>query len=213
MSPRGGRALILLFLLVAPALGAARKAPVDIDADVLDYDSKARVLYAEGHVVAVSSGTTMKADVLTYDLRTKILRSSGPAEITEGTRVTRGINLVYDLSVERGKLSQAVVDAPPWRAWGRTMERRGPNEFVMLDGVATSCDLDPPHYRIESKRLRVRPEESLYLTRGVMKVGNVPAFFMPWYYASLRPRKYNLEIHPSYNEGLGVYARGMLGYQ
>lgn len=64
-------------------------------------------------------------------------------------------------------------------------------------GYITTCDYDEPHYRFNVTEATVKQGKYIIAENLVMTIGNVPVFYLPWYYFSLEDperRPFSFEI-------------------
>ena len=154
---------------------------VTLNADTVSFNDETGRAYAQGNAVLTYQGTTIEAERIEYDADTqKVQAMPLPGEritLTNNNRYIRGDQLEYDLNTKEGILSGAVtrlpvgnnsvmyvygneIDVIPWElAKERGLVNGDPEEYLMQwrNVVLTTCTLDHPHYRLESKQVTFIP--------------------------------------------------------
>lgn len=86
------------------------------------------------------------------------------------------------------KISDKSEEKTPFFVYGKfaesTMEPTP--TLILKEGYLTTCDLkDHPHYRFVVSSAEVQPGKYVIVKNLIMKILDVPVFYLPWYYFSL----------------------------
>ena len=185
-----------------------------IRAERIDYDAatqkvKASPLPGEA-VLLQAAGRTVQGDGLEYDLDSgEGILTGGRSEVPVGEGVLYvyggGIQLLpYDLAVERGLIKNAKREDTPYIA-------------IWDDVAATTCAMEHPHYRIETKRIVFVPGKRVVAKRPRLYLGNKYIFTYPMDYivhVDRRALEYSITpyIQNSEHKGTGFGFSGALAW-
>ena len=176
---------------------------VTLNADRVSFNDETGRAYAQGNAVLTYQDTTIMAERIEYDADTqKVQAMPLPGErivLTNNNRSIRGDQLEYDLNTREGILSGAVtrlavgnnsvmyvygneIDMIPWElAKERGLVDGDPEEYLMQwrNVVLTTCTLDHPHYRLESKTVTFIPGRLITAKKPRVYLGNTYLFTSP----------------------------------
>ncbi len=181
----------------------------------------------KGGTVVRFRGLTLRADQVDYDTRKGILQGRGAVVVSDDATGDeyRAEEFVYDLDdpdqtipfPERsvpngGRDPEHVVPRTAefegqiglWSVGGRDLEQVSEEEYVVQDGVFTTCSLVPPHYRFTARRLRIFPGKRIIAYGVVLRIRNVPVMYIPVFRRSLQKVPQGLVVYPYYQDGKGA---------
>jgi LPS-assembly protein len=148
-------------------------AQVDCDemqfmADHVEYFKKEGRVTARGHVVFVSQGSRISAERMEFDTRTR----TGTFYVADGTAVVH----------EGSDPSMLGTLEPDMMFRGDEIHKLGPRKYKIVHGAFTSCVQPTPRWEIVSGSITVTLDDYAFLTNAVLKVKNVPVFYLPAFY-------------------------------
>lgn len=187
---------------------------VTLNADRVSFNDETGNALAEGRAVMTFNDTTIMAERIEYDAASqKVQAMPLPGEkiiLKQENRVLRGDQLNYNLNTKEGILSGAAtkigigennatlyvhgqdIEVIPWSvAQERGLVRGTPEDyFVRWHNVTfTTCELDHPHYRLESKVITFIPGKRIIARRPRVYLGNTYLFTSPFDYVLRLQRK------------------------
>ena len=229
--------------LSAWAEGADEPGKVVLNADRVSYNDERGQASAEGKAVLNYEGATIRAERIEYDAHSqKVQAMPLPGEkvvLQAGGKSLAGDRLDYDLETKEGVLSGAGTSLPVGAGtlyvhgeeievlpWDRAVERGlvhgrpgRPDEYLAewRNVVLTTCALDHPHYRIESKTISFVPGRSVVAKRPRLYLGNTYLFTSPMDYVvriDRRAMKYSIMpyLQSSETRGTGGGVTGSLAW-
>jgi LPS-assembly protein len=142
---------------------------VQLFADQVELFSDADRLRATGNVVFVSSDSRISADRLDFNTRTK----------TGTFYVASGIANLVNRGADRSFFGTQEPDA---YFWGETIEKLGPRTYKITHGGFTTCVQPTPRWQLVAGSVTMTLEKRALLTNAVMKVKDVPVFYLPAMY-------------------------------
>jgi LPS-assembly protein len=87
------------------------------------------------------------------------------------------------LTLGPGVDHQAFGDHDPWVHFsGERLEKVGPRKYRITRGQWTTCEQPTPRWEMASRSLDLNLEESVVARHTVLRVKNVPLFYLPWMY-------------------------------
>lgn len=142
---------------------------IQLFADQVELVSDADRLHAVGNVVFVSTGSRISADRLDFNTRTK----------TGTFYVASGIASLENRGIDRSFFGTQEPDA---YFWGETIEKQGPRTYKITRGGFTTCVQPTPRWQLVAGSVTLVLEKHATLKNAVMKVKDVPVFYIPAMY-------------------------------
>lgn len=238
--------LVLALCLLGSGTFSAQGAEpgkVVLNADRVSYDDETGRASAEGKAVLNYEGATIRAERIDYDAHSQKVQAmplpGGKVSLQAQGRVLEGDRLDYDLATKEGVLSGAGASLPvgagtlyvhgeeinvlPWdMAVDRGLVRGRPgaaDEYVAewRNVVLTTCALDHPHYRLESRSISFVPGRRVVAKRPRIYLGNTYLFSSPMDYVvqiERRALKYSIVpyLQSSETRGTGGGLTGSLAW-
>ncbi len=173
-------------------------------AEELDYSAAAGVMSARGNVSLTQAESAMTADELRYTLPAAPAEAPGLMAVDEQEiarqRISRGHlearnlyikepvrwikveGLDYDFASNTGTATNFKGQAGPFVFGGAKLRVLGPATASGEDVWVTTCDHDPPHYRILVKKAELRPDQTLSGSRAAFELGTTktPLVWPKW---------------------------------
>ena len=217
---------------------------VTLNADRVSFNDETGNALAEGNAVLKYNGTSIMAERIEYDAESqKVQAMPLPGEKVilqqeREKRILRGDQLNYDLNTKEGLLTGAAtrvgigddggilyvhgedIEVMPWAlAQERGLVRGNPEDFFVRwhHVKLTTCNLDHPHYRLESKVITFVPGKRIVAKRPRVYLGNTYLFTSPLdYVLRLERRAFGYAFLPYFQrsdtKGSGGGMSSMLGW-
>ena len=142
---------------------------IQLFADQVELFSDVDRLLANGNVVFVSGTNRISAERMAFNTRTKT-----------GTFYTAtGIANLEGRGIERSLFGAQEPDA---YFWGETIEKLGPKTYKITKGGFTTCVQPTPRWELVANSVTLTLEKHAVLTNTVLKVKDVPLFYLPAMY-------------------------------
>ena len=223
----------------------AETAPSDkvtLNADRVSFNDETGQAFAEGNAILTYNDTTIMAERIEYDADTqKVQAMPLPGQqivLTNSNRTLKGDSLNYDLNSKEGILKGAVsrlsvgedggtlyvygseIDVMPWElAEERGLVKGSPEDYLVQwrNVVLTTCELDHPHYRLESKTISFIPGKKVTAKKPRIYLGNTYLFTSPLdYVVQLKRRAITYSFLPYFQKtdikGTGGGITGTMGW-
>jgi len=156
--------------------------------------------------------TVLKADKIVIEGNQDLGLAEGHVELIQGTQSLSGTQAFYYWQASTGVIYHAKGVSPPWQFTSERMIQKSKNIFMLSHGDLSSCNLDPPHFRLRSSRSRVITGERANLGNARLLVDEAPLFWTPIYSRSLVPKKYTMRIEPGQSGRDGITNKTLIGY-
>ncbi|OGX28556.1 MAG: hypothetical protein A3B78_03040 [Omnitrophica WOR_2 bacterium RIFCSPHIGHO2_02_FULL_67_20] len=193
---------------------AARARPtagaVQINANQISVSPDRKIAVAEGNVEVIFENAVLTCDHVTLFTDTKDVYAEGRVRLEEGTQVSRGELVHYNLETKKGRFLQGTVSTPPWHQHGRSVEHIAEGVYRVTPGYVTSCELEPPHFRFAGRRATVFADDKLVrVQNAALFVEQIPFLYLPW--ISVADRKSPFFLIPGKRKPWGEFA--LMGYR
>lgn len=215
---------------------------VTLNADRVSFNDETGQAYAQGNAVLTYQDTTIMAERIEYDADTQKVQAmplpGNQIILTNGTRSIKGDRLDYDLNSREGILTGAVtrlavgeggvlyvygneIDVMPWElAQSRGLVKGTPEDYMLQwrDVILTTCALEHPHYRLESKAITFIPGRTITAKKPRVFLGNTYLFTSPLdYVVQLKRRAVQYSFLPYFQrsdtKGTGGGITGTIGWE
>ena len=215
---------------------------VTLNADRVSFNDETGQAYAEGNAILTYNDTTVMAERIEYDADSQIIQAmplpGNQITLMNGQRAVKGDTLNYDLNTQEGMLRGALTQVPvgdsdgvvyiygaeinvmPWEvAMAQGLVKGSPVEYVMdmKNVTLTTCALEHPHYKLESKSISFIPGKKLIARKPRIYLGEQYLFTAPLDYVLQLDRKaisYSFipYFQKSDNKGSGGGITGSIGW-
>lgn len=207
---------------------------MDFSSDAFTYSREAGDFQATGNVQMIQSESALEADELTYHLpmdeeaqlqtTPKLFEPESDAQdlesqqmqrgrlvatnlhVEEPTRAIRAEAVDYDFGTGTGELENAKGRADIWYFGARKLRILGPASVSGEDVWVTTCDHDPPHYRIKMKKLEVQEGNKFSADSAQLRLGKVGTpFFLPKWSNGIGGKGWSMDFDSGTRAKLGFY--------
>ena len=168
----------------------------DVRIQALEQEKDGPVYKLRGHVEVHYGTYSLYADEMTYNSDTGEATGEGHLVLDGGPNDEHieSSHGSYNFQSESGKFYDVVgtigvktiggksmlTSSSPFAFTGKTVEKTGPDHFVVYDGSVTTCELPKPKWRFDSHRVMVDVGGNAQVYRSDFKIRGVPVFYFPW---------------------------------
>ncbi|MFH0828465.1 MAG: LPS export ABC transporter periplasmic protein LptC, partial [Candidatus Omnitrophota bacterium] len=160
--------------------------PVIVNGDTVEYLTENKEVQATGKVVVNYQGTVLSCDKLSVNTQTKDAVAEGHVRIEDAKGIMEGEKITYNFNTKTGTIQEAGFMSPPYFGKAEKLDKLSDNHFSAVNGYATTCDFDQPHFRIKSKKIDMYPGDKIQSKNDLLYLGKVPVFYTPFYNHSLK---------------------------
>jgi len=158
---------------------------------------------------------TLTADQVRFDTVERELYANGDPLLVDSDQKLVGDQMGYNFDYKSGAVKDGTTSFEQHYYDGNEIKRFEDGSLKIKSGNMTSCDLEDPHYRFWSHKMKLKLEDKVVAKPVVLYIGHVPTFALPFYFKSLKSGRRSGVLFPNFNFGWsgrdGRYIRD-LGY-
>jgi lipopolysaccharide assembly outer membrane protein LptD (OstA) len=187
-----------------PSKGASRT-PITVNGDRIEYSADSKVVTASGNIEVEYKGSKLTCQKLTINTETKVGQAEGDARLDDQQGTIEGERIIYNFETKAGTIIDANFRSNPYFGRAKKIEKVSDKEFIVLNGYATTCSFDQPHYRIKSKSINVFPKDKIQTKENAFFIGDIPVLYLPQYSHSLKEPFMHVRFVPGKSNDWGPY--------
>ena len=192
---------------------------MDFSADDGHFNEYTRVINLKGnaHIREISpEGKTVKvirAVELSVNMASHTALFPGDFVMDDDTSTIYGKSGTFDYGSGSGIVSGGRQAYKNFVFRGSRMEFND-RRYLYRKASLTSCDDEPPHYRIKASRIYLVPNRYFLAYNNVFYLGGVPLLYFPVLYRPLgEGTPVTSSFHPGYDQRNGFYIKSNFGYK
>ncbi len=190
----------------------AKEIPIGINADSIEYGIDADYITAWGNVRITQDKVEITADYVELHIKEKKIFAEGSVSIKRENVKLEFSSGTYITEDETSESYEVYGTMPPWIFKARKMSS-GKNRHICIHSHITTCELEKPHYKVKATKMMIVPEKIMTVNNAVFYIGDVPVFYLPYWWQSLGESRLNLKAEPGHNSTDGLTLRTILSYQ
>jgi len=172
----------------------------------IDFNLSSRTAHGTNGVFVKYGSTILTADGVTVNQETGEVVADGNVHIAQGDQVWTGEHIRYNFNTHQMQSEQFRTGKAPVFASGRELTGDVTNQtYNARHAFVTTDDVDDPIYRVRASRIKIVPGKYVEMWNAVLFVGDVPAFYFPYYQRNLGPHANNLNFVAGYRSSYGAY--------
>ncbi len=166
----------------AKDIPADQKSPVNIEADLMDYDHESDLYRAKGNVAIFYSGSSLRADEVELDNKNNTARAQGNAFLKMEEDTLQGERIIFNIENKTGAAYQAdaFYARNNFHVRGDKIEKTGENTYFINQPSATTCDGDDPDWEIAGSEMKVTLEGYGSMKNACFRVRSIPLLYSPY---------------------------------
>jgi LPS-assembly protein len=200
---------VLLFLGVPGAWAAVRNpldsrledqsAPWEITARKMSYLQEEGVYDAEGEVVVRKGTQVLSADRARYNEKTGIIEVQGNVVLESKGDILKAREAVFNLETQTGLVTggHLFLKENHYYISGETMEKTGPDTYVIKECRVTTCDGETPDWSITGSEVKVTLEGYGSVKHAVFRVREYPTLYLPYLIFPAKTKRQTGVLPPS----------------
>jgi lipopolysaccharide assembly outer membrane protein LptD (OstA) len=139
-----------------------------------------------GNARASYGDVSVLAETLIFDSREKVIIAIGNPVLQDGDQTIYGDSMGYRIETGYGEISGGRTKIEKGWFEGRKTRKVGQKTLEVEGGTFTTCDRIPPHYYFAANRMKIYQDDMVICEPVVMYVGEVPIFFMPYWFFPIK---------------------------
>jgi len=196
-------------------------APIKYEArDSIIYDLISQKVYLYGAASMTQKDLRLDAGFIILDQVTKTLVAF-PATDTLGNKIERPVfkdgeqqfssdEIAYNFETKRGRVSHLVTQQGEGYLVGDKVKKEENNDLYAYNAYYTTCDLEHPHFKITSKKVKVIPNHLIVTGPANLVIADIPTpLVLPFGIFPINKDRQSGILLPTYGESsnLGFYFR------
>ncbi len=132
----------------------------EITADILSFDKKNKVFYAEGFVNIIQGDMKVTADRVKYYITKKVIEAKGNVKIFQNGDYIKSEKVILNLKDSTGKIEKGeiYIKKRNFRILGDTIEKKSNGKYLLKNVTFTSCSRSNPLWAFKCKSAEITPE-------------------------------------------------------
>lgn len=154
-----------------------------------------------------SKPTVIKAGKIDYDSRSGVIRASEGVRLERAEGRFTGQEVEYNYQKRSGVVKEGVLETELFRARGAQIALMENREYVVDNGIFTTCLRDRPDYRIKARQIRISANGTVSARHVTFYAGNTALLTVPSYRRNLSSNGDTPLPVPGYSRKLGPFIR------
>ncbi len=154
-----------------------------------DEEGKISKILLEGNVIILYKDLKINTEKAIYDRKTDEIECENGGEIFSDIGEIKAEYFKYNLIEEKGIIWNVKFKSEPFYGKAEKIEMEG-NFLNLENGYITTCELEKPHYRIDSGKIEFLKDNYIRLEKMKIVAGeNFPIFYLPKYTIDIKRKK------------------------
>ncbi|MCX5680250.1 MAG: tetratricopeptide repeat protein [Candidatus Omnitrophica bacterium] len=181
--------------------------PVVVNGDKVEYFHEQKRVIGVGNVSIEYKDVLLTCEKITVYLDTREAIAEGNVRVAQKGAFFTGDKVSYNFDTRQASVIDGYLNANPFYGRAKEVSKVANKDQFNLDyGYMTTCDLDKPHYRIQSKQVKIYLGDKVVAHHIFFFVGKVPIFYFPYYVQPLNEKKMHITVIPGNRKEWGYYA-------
>jgi hypothetical protein len=179
---------------------------------ILEYKNKKNIIL-DGKVRLLFGKNRLEADRISFDLNKKNLNATGKVLLSAPNfGEIQCSTLLY--SLQSNEILLTDIRSNIEGLYLKSKEARILNGSILQlkDSSFTTCELQPPHYTLKAKRLKVASKDKLIGSGITFSISKIPLIYLPYYYQDLKDNRPFIQLKPGHNSHKGFYIKSSCNY-
>lgn len=222
------RAVLLALFILSAAFPEARAYDlpsstgthrVEFEADEASFNEYTRIIGLSGHVRLQEKDADnhvmkiIRAKEVSVDMNNKTVTSPSDFVIDSSTGSIYGRSGTVDYGKNKGTIKDARFTYGTFTFRGKEVSF-DENRYVYRKASLTSCDAEPPHYRLKTSVIKIVPERYFLAYNCLLYLGKIPVFYFPVLYKpDGEGTPFTTYLFPGYDSRNGPYLKANFAYK
>ncbi|MEZ4914521.1 MAG: putative LPS assembly protein LptD [Chitinophagales bacterium] len=179
--------------------------------DSILYDITNQMLYLYGNGSIEQNDIKLTGGIIEYKQDDNTLRAMAVEDslgnlseipiFTEGEHEFRANELAYNFKTKKGRIKEVVTREGEGFLFSKQVKKNQYDEMFAADAYYTTCNLEHPHFKITSNKVKVVPQKVLVTGPANLVVEDIPTpLLLPFGIFPIAPGRNSGILIPSYGE-------------
>jgi len=214
--PEGSDLALLNRLLLEDAYpGAIRRhapAPIDVQADSLEYEHEKNLMIGSGHVIVRKDNEALRGDHAVINMQSYDVLAEGNVTFERGSDIWVGNKLRYNFKSQKGDFGGFDAYLEPFYAKADSSHRIGANEYLLENARLSTCEGDHPEAYFRAKKVWITPGHHVRAQHIVLYIKGVPVMYSPYWNQNIGDRNF-MSIVPGYSSRMYAFLLTAFNYR
>lgn len=179
--------------------------PIVFDGDRIEYSEGQKMIHGFGNVIISYNHMTITADKIALDIENKEAVAEGNVSLKKDDTIFKGKYGCYDFETEKGSVSEVTFLSPPVYGAAEETEKIAEKTYVAKNGYFGTCPFKKPHYRMQSKSIRIYLDDKIVANHVIFYIMDTPFLYLPYYSYSLKENRPRVTVMPGHSKEWGSY--------
>ena len=171
-------------------------------AETIDYRITDKTIHLDGHSRLSYQTMELEAGSIDLDTEHNLLTAVTDPVLKDGPDIMIGEEMIYNIDTKIGIVHDGVTEVEDGICTGEEIRKVDEATLNIVEGSYSTCKLKDPHYLLSCRRLRIIRDDKAIAKPVIMKIEEVPVFYMPFYIFSVKKGRHSGLLIPHYNEDL-----------
>ncbi len=111
--------------------------------------------------------------------------------LTDGQQTIDGDMLTYNIDTRRGRIRGSATEFEGAYYRGGDFRKYTDSVYFVTDGIYTTCELEKPHFRFESRDMEIIRNDKVIARPVKMRIGDMPVAMLPYYIFPIRKGRHS----------------------
>jgi lipopolysaccharide assembly outer membrane protein LptD (OstA) len=150
--------------------------------------------------------TVLTADSVSLNQQTGNVVADGHVRIETGDQIWVGEHITYNFKTHQMQSEQFRTGKSPIFAAGKELSGDTTNgTYIARHALVTTDDVADPTFRVRASHIKIVPGKYIEMWNAVLFVGDVPAFYFPYYRRNLGPHANHWNFTGGFRTSYGPY--------
>lgn len=183
------------------------KEPIVVNGDKVEYFHDKKEVVGTGSISITYKDVVLTCNKITVHLDSRDALAEGNVKVTQKDAYFTGDKINYNFDTRKGTVVKGYLNAKPFYGRAEEVDKVANKEQFNLErGYVTTCDLTKPHYRIQSREVKIYLDDKVVAKHILFFIGNVPVLYLPYYVQPLKEKKSHITVIPGQSKDWGYYA-------
>ncbi len=214
--PRGETRALLHRLLLEDAypglLRPIAPAPIEVQADSLEFDQQRNLMVGAGRVLVRRGPETLRGDQAVINMRTYDVQAKGRVTFERDNDAWQGDSLQYNFKTHRGDFGAFEAYLEPFYVRAQSSQRLGPDRFELRNARLTPCEGDRPDAYFRARKVWITPGRHVRAQHVVLFVKGVPVMYSPFWNQNIGDRNF-ISLVPGYSSRMYAFLLTAFNYR
>jgi len=191
--------LVGLCYCILPVLSLHASNPIDISADLLEYDAKTNTYTLKGSARVITKDAIIRADEITFNRDTSEAVATGHVYYEDSETTIKAGRIELNLRTRLGTIYKTDIfyKQNNYHIRGGRLERLDEKSYYMDRAIVTTCDSIPPPWHISGRHIKAIRHKHLLAQDVTFYIKDFPFFYTPYFWMPLTKRRQTGFLVPS----------------